>query len=110
MGWETRKRGGRYYTRSRRVNGAVVREYIGSGRVAELVADTDALERAQRRLQREEEKEELQAMLEEWKAQDAPFRDLDHLCGALVRTALEGAGYHNHKGTWRKRRGEKKEG
>ena len=110
MGWETRKRGGRYYTRSRRVNGAVVREYIGSGRVAELVAEADALERRQRQFQREEEEEELQAMLEEWEEADAPLRDLDNLCDALVRTALEGAGYHNHKGEWRKRRGKEKEG
>jgi len=31
MGWDQ----GRYYTRSRKVNGRVVREYIGTGRVAE---------------------------------------------------------------------------
>ena len=32
MGWEH----GRYYTRSQKVNGRIVREYVGTGRVAEL--------------------------------------------------------------------------
>src|SRR4051794_39320882 len=44
MGWER----GRYYTRSRKVNGRVVREYVGSGYVAELAAQLDGLDRDQR--------------------------------------------------------------
>ena len=48
MGWDR----GRYYTRSRKVNGRVVREYVGAGRVAELVAQLDALEKQQREAQR----------------------------------------------------------
>jgi hypothetical protein len=34
MGWDK----GRYFTRSRKVNGRVVREYVGTGEVAELIA------------------------------------------------------------------------
>ena len=49
MGRETRKRGGRYYTKSKRVKGRVVREYIGTGEVAEIIATLDA---AGRRLAR----------------------------------------------------------
>jgi hypothetical protein len=35
MAWERRQRGGRYYTRTRRINGTRVREYVGTGPLAE---------------------------------------------------------------------------
>ena len=50
MGWD---KGGRYYTRSRRVYGRVVREYIGGGRAGEGVAQRDALELQKRETERE---------------------------------------------------------
>ena len=42
MAWETRQRGGRCDTRSRRVNGQIVREYVDFGELAELAAAFDA--------------------------------------------------------------------
>ena len=46
--WERRERGGLYYTRSRRKDGRVVREYIGGSVLGEIVALEDECERRQR--------------------------------------------------------------
>jgi hypothetical protein len=47
LAWEKRKRGGRYYTRSRRSpeDGRVLREYVGSGPLAKIVAEEDRTKR-----------------------------------------------------------------
>jgi hypothetical protein len=99
MGWDK----GRYYTRSRKVNGRVVREYVGTGRVAELAAQLDALEREKRHLDAlalRGEKDELSAL-------DAQLKELSQQADLLARAALLAAGYHQHKrGEWRKRRGQ----
>jgi hypothetical protein len=90
MAWDK----GRYYTRSRKVNGRVDREYVGTGWLAELAAQVDALE-GQRR-------QEEQARLE---ALDAPLSDLNDRADLLARAALLAAGYHQHnRGEWRRRR------
>ena len=106
MAWETRQRGGLYYTRSRRENGRVVREYVGGGIVGELAAAMDAERRAQREAQRqtwEAEQERLAAL-------EAPLVALNAACRDLTRRYLEDAGFHQHKGQWRrKRRGRKGE-
>jgi hypothetical protein len=97
MGWER----GRYYTRSRKVNGRVIREYIGTGRVAELVAQMDAIERQQRQAERAAQRAEWT----ELEALDPPLNELNDLADLLARTALIAAGYRQHKrGEWRKRR------
>ena len=97
MGWER----GRYYTRSRKVNGRVVREYVGVGRVAELAAQLDAIERQQReaeRAARRAERTKLDAL-------DTLLDELNDLAELLARAALEAAGFHQHKrGEWRRRR------
>lgn len=46
--WERRERGGLYYTRSRREDGRVVREYIGGSVLGEIVALEEECERRQR--------------------------------------------------------------
>src|SRR5829696_6140493 len=46
--WERRERGGLYYTRSRKVNGQVVRKYVGGGVLGQLAARVDADERCRR--------------------------------------------------------------
>ena len=104
MAWEKRGRHGPYYTQSRRVDGRVVREYVGRGPLAEIIAQADEAEREARRLERGREREQME--------QD---RELDDLFGAysagvdeLLRGVLEAAGYHRHKrGEWRRRREQK---
>jgi hypothetical protein len=83
------------------VNGRVVPEYIGGGETAELVAEIDALEREQRRLEalaQRQEKDELGAL-------EADLRAVNETINLAARAALVAAGFHQHKrGEWRKRR------
>ena len=99
MGWD---KGGRYYTRSRRVNGRVVREYVGGGTIGALAAEYDALARVEREAERTAERSAREAVA----ALDAPLADLDELADLVARAALAAAGYaQHHRGAWRKARG-----
>jgi hypothetical protein len=69
MGWDE----DRYYARSRKVNGRVVREYYGAGPAAELVARRDAMESARRAAARGNEL----AKRAELDALNAPLAELD---------------------------------
>jgi hypothetical protein len=100
MGWETRKGSkGSYYTRSRRVDGRVVREYIGTGPVAEFIADLDELERYQQQMERDKFKREREAQ----SSIDRKIDEETRLIQALTRAVLLVNGYHRHKGQWRKK-------
>jgi len=93
------RRGG-YWYRSRRNGGQVETEYLGAGILGQYAATIDAEEQERRR-------EEREAQAAERQAQAAIDRRLDE-AGAelrgLLREVLQAAGYHQHKGTWRKRR------
>lgn len=101
MAWETRGGRGRYFTRSKREGGRVVREYIGSGPAAECRAGWDALERAERQAARLR----LQADREKHAALAGHFSDFWATVENVVSTTLTTAGYHQHaRGEWRKKR------
>jgi hypothetical protein len=106
MAWERRRRGTAYYTRSRKVGGRVVRQYVGAGPTGELAAQLDALDRERRETERaawREEKAELEAL-------DAALKKLNDLADLLARAALEAAGFRqHHRGEWRRRRGRRDE-
>ncbi len=99
--WESRERGGLYYTRSRKVRGQVVREYVGTGPHAELAAQYDALDR----LRREEEARVWREERERLEALDRETRELNDLAELLAHAALLAAGYRQHeRGEWRRPR------
>ena len=96
-GWDL----GRYYTRSKKVNRRVEREYIGAGPVADLAAQLDALDRQERlfaALSLRNEKAALTTF-------DADLKALIRITDLVARAALVAAGYRQHKrGEWRKQR------
>jgi hypothetical protein len=97
VGWER----GLYYTRSKKVNGRVVREYVGSGQLGALAAQLDEIERERRA----DEAEERRAVCAELNELATALSDLDERCDLLTRAALIVAGYRQHKrGEWRKQR------
>jgi hypothetical protein len=101
MAWEARSRGrGRYYTRSRKVAGRVVREYVGTGPVAELAAAADALRRADRRAAMDARRAEEAS----WREALAPLLELSRAVDVVVRAVLLAGGFHRHARTWRKKR------
>lgn len=104
MGWETRNGRGDYYTRSRRVGGRVVREYVGSGELAWAISILDLAERHDR----ERALEQRKAEREREDALDAELSDYFGRVEEVARGALEAAGYRRHKrGEWRKRRADR---
>src|SRR5947207_3921718 len=98
MPWESGPRGRPYYTRTRRENGRVIREYVGVGQEGRQAAEEDEA----RRRQVEAERDAARALAEDVQKL-AEFADL------LARAALLAAGYHRpNRGPWRKRRVRKK--
>jgi hypothetical protein len=105
VAWEHRERGGRYYTRSRRSpeDGRVLREYVGSGPLAELAAEEDRKKRELAEAERKREKTELEHL----KALIAPVEELSEAAEILAHAHLIAAGYHRHKGEYRRARGKR---
>lgn len=98
MAWENRTGVGLYYTRSRRVNGRIVREYIGQGPIAELAHQMDVEER----LEREAERKAIEAVQRRDAELDRKLDSFVELSNAVTSGLLILAGYHQHKrGNWR---------
>jgi len=99
MSWETRQYG-RYYTRTRRANGCVIREYCGCGEVAERAAAIDR----ERRREREMRATRFREKQEELAGVDAEVAEACRVAELVAHAALLSAGYYEHRGQWRKRR------
>ena len=100
MAWEKRKRGTRYYTRSKWKDGRVVREYLGSGVLGEIVALDDELKRLQREETAAFHREERSRLQEA----AAFIKELEEALEVLVHAELVAVGCHKSKGEWRRER------
>ena len=100
MAWEARGARKYYYQSRRTRDGRVRKLYRGCGALAELTASLDAAAQAERKLTVEAWKQQ------KWqeKAVEAGLKDFGHECEILVQAALIAAGYHEHRGQWRRRR------
>lgn len=105
MGWEERN-GSRYYYRKRREGKRVISEYVGSGPVAGLAARMDEATKAERQAKRDA----LRRQMAEQDAADAQIDEVCRMTETLTRAALIAAGFHLHRGQWRRTRDAEEEG
>jgi len=103
VSWETRNGKGRYYVRTWREGGRIVREYIGAGAYGECVAADDARDRAER----VDEAAAARAEVEQLSELDKLVAASAQAARVVASQALIAAGYRRHqRGEWRKTRGQ----
>lgn len=100
MSWETRRGRGQYYTRSRRVNGRVTREYCGSGVRALLMAMEDEMRRQELLAQ----KQRIASYRLYFSRLEEQHKLLDKCLGEITSRFFLRAGYHPHGRSWRRLR------
>ena len=79
----------------------MVREYVGGGPAGELAAEADRERRELEEARREREREELERL----EALAAPVLEVSEAAEILAHAHLVAAGYHRHKGEYRRARG-----
>ena len=79
----------------------MVREYVGTGPLAELAAEEDRIQRELEEERREREREELGRL----EGLAAPVLELSEAAEILARAHLVAAGYRRRKGEYRRVRG-----
>jgi hypothetical protein len=99
MGWKTIN-GRRYYYKSEREGGRVKSTYFGSGESGTLIANMVAFDRLDRAAEREELREERR----ESEAEETAVSEWFDQVQAVADAAMIEAGFHKHKGQWRRKR------
>jgi hypothetical protein len=99
MAWE-RRGSNLYYYQSKRVDGRVRKKYVGAGELAQTIAHADETIRQSRAAQSERARVEL----EEARTIASAGEELCEAADILAVAQLVAAGYHRHKGQWRRRR------
>jgi hypothetical protein len=99
MAWEDRN-ARMYYYRKRREGKRVISEYIGggfSGQLAEILQMEDRQEAERKRRELGKQKRQAASI-------DNQLDEIEEYTRTMTRACLLLAGYHTHKGQWRKRR------
>ena len=99
MAWE-RRGSNLYYYQSKRVDGRVRKKYVGAGELAQTIAHADETIRQSRAAKSERARVEL----EEARTIASAGEELCEAADILAVAQLVAAGYHRHKGQWRRRR------
>ncbi|MBM3984045.1 MAG: hypothetical protein FJ304_28020, partial [Planctomycetes bacterium] len=99
MGWETR-RGKRYYYRAVKINGCVVKTYVGTGAVGEEAARADEIARTGRALEAEKRRARDEHLAEGTRLAVAVYE----LGRAVAKSVLKGKGGPVSRKNWRKKR------
>lgn len=95
-----RRDGQLYYYRSVRNGNKVRKVYVGAGEKARVSHEEDVLRTTGRKARLEREKE----YLERLEALAAPVLEVSEAAEILARAHLVAAGYHKHKGEYRRAR------
>jgi hypothetical protein len=99
MGWKTIN-GRRYYYKSERDGGRVKSTYFGAGEAGTLIAQMVAFDRLDQVAEREKLREERQ----ESDAEETAASEWFDRVQAVADAAMIEAGFHQHKGQWRRKR------
>jgi predicted nucleic acid-binding protein len=78
----------------------VRKEYVGTGELARIISEGDAIRRATA----EGERQSQRAEVERIEDLAAPVLELDEVAEVLARAVLIAGGFHRHKGEWRRER------
>ena len=93
-------RNGRYWYRSVREGGRVRSVYVGTDEGARFAALCDN----ERQQEGQRQRLELQALIAQEGSGDKAVDAIIAQLNAVQSAALTASGYHNHSGTWRKKR------
>jgi hypothetical protein len=99
MGWKTIN-GRRYYYKTEREGGRVKTRYFGAGQSGLLVSLLDAEDRDERQAERRKRQAEREEFIAEERAVSEWFNSVQ----AVADAAMGAAGFHKHKGQWRRKR------
>ena len=99
MAWESRN-GRRYYYRTKRVDGRVIKVYLGSGKAAQQAAAEDTAAKAVRA----RDAAELTALQASLIEADQITTEAAAGVNLLLEAELLAMGYHKRRGEWRRKR------